>query len=273
MIEVWTDAYSNAPIIQAAETYPDRWAAAAAAFRQGQGARAKLDLAYGHAQRQRLDLFWPDGAPEGLAVFVHGGYWMNFDKSWWSHLAAGPLQAGWAVAVPSYSLAPEARIARITAEIGQAVAAAADWIDGPIRLGGHSAGGHLVSRMICEGAPIDAAVQARIAHVLSISGLHDLRPLLRTELNQTLGLTEAEAVAESAALHRPTPGASLTAWVGAAERPEFRRQTDLIANIWTGLGAETRAVHDTGRHHFDVVAGLADPSSPISRALVGSDGF
>ena len=28
------------------------------------------------------------------------------------------------------------------------------------------------------------------------------------------------------------------AWVGDGERPEFVRQTTLIANIWTGLGAD-----------------------------------
>src|SRR3546814_5563195 len=49
-------------------------------------------------------------SPAGLAVFVHGGYWMAFDKSSWSHLAAGAVARGWAVALPSYTLCPEARI-------------------------------------------------------------------------------------------------------------------------------------------------------------------
>ena len=77
-------------------------------------------------------------------VFVHGGYWRAFDRGLWSHLAAGPLARGWAVAMPGYVLAPEARIAAITAMIADAVAAAAAEVDGPMRLAGHSAGGHLV---------------------------------------------------------------------------------------------------------------------------------
>jgi acetyl esterase/lipase len=51
-------------------------------------------------------------------VFVHGGYWLRFGRGDWSHLAAGPVARGWAVALPSYTLAPAARIAAITAEIG-----------------------------------------------------------------------------------------------------------------------------------------------------------
>ena len=54
-------------------------------------------------------------------VFIHGGYWRRFDKSCFSHLAAGALGQGWRVAVPSYSLAPSARVGEIIAEMSQAV--------------------------------------------------------------------------------------------------------------------------------------------------------
>jgi arylformamidase len=149
----WDDAYANADHIPGAEGYPPRWAAAAAAFRAATGARAEIDIAYGDAPRQRLDLFRPDGAPRGLAVFVHGGYWRRFGKSDWSHLAAAAVAAGWAVAMPQYSLAPAARIHAITHEVGAAIDLLAMRIDGPIRLAGHSAGGHLAARMVCRDTP------------------------------------------------------------------------------------------------------------------------
>ena len=156
MIHDWSEAYANAPVIPGAETYPDRWATAAREFRASQKAHAEFDLSYGGADRQRFDLFNPEGAPRGLAMFVHGGYWMTFDKNWWSHLAQGALARGWAVAIPQYTLAPGARIATITQEVGAALMAAAGRVDGPIRLAGHSAGGHLVSRMVCRDAPLIA---------------------------------------------------------------------------------------------------------------------
>ena len=56
------DAYANAPTIAGADGYPPRWAAAAAAFRAGLGARARCDLTYGAGARQRFDLL---GLPIG----------------------------------------------------------------------------------------------------------------------------------------------------------------------------------------------------------------
>jgi acetyl esterase/lipase len=259
----WDDAYSNAAHIPGGEEFPPRWAAHAAAYRAA-AKGAEIDLAYGGHPREVMDIIHPEGEARGLAVFVHGGYWMAFDKSSWSHLAEGARRRGWAVAVPSYVLAPEARISEMTGQIARAIGFAAARIPGPIRLSGHSAGGHLVSRMVCEGGQLDDRTAARIERVVSISGLHDLRPLLRTAMNATLGLTEAEARAESAALSAPRPGARITAWVGAAERPEFLRQSELLAEAW---GDAAKLVVDPERHHFDVIDGLADPESALARTF------
>lgn len=267
----WDDAYANADHVPGADRYIERWPQDAAAYREGllTAGRARLDLPYGAAARQAWDLLLPEGDAQGLVVFVHGGYWRRFDKSCWSHFAAGPLARGWAVAIPGYTLAPEVTIARIVAEVTQAVAAAAAQVPGPIRLAGHSAGGHLVSRLVCRDSALPAEVLARVGHVLSISGVHDLRPLLRTAMNGDFRLDPASAAAESPALLEPVEGARVTAWVGGAERPEFIRQTTLLANIWTGLGADMAEVIEPDRHHFDVIDGLLRPDSQMVETLLG----
>ena len=265
----WDDAYANGAHIPDAARYPPRWAGLAAQVRADLGTRAWLDLPYGDAPRSRLDLFLPEGVPRGLAVFVHGGYWRAFGKNDWSHLAAGPLARGWAVAMPGYTLCPKVRISAITVQIGQAISHGAGLVEGPIHLSGHSAGGHLVTRMVCQHSPLPSAIRARIGRVVSISGVHDLRPLLRTQLNTDLGLDETEAAAESPALLVPRTDAPVICWAGSAERPEFRRQNALLANIWTGFGVPIRAHEDPGRHHFDVIDGLMNPAHPLTEALVG----
>jgi arylformamidase len=271
MILDWDDAYSNAAHIEDGMLYPEKWAALAQAFRAEMLAagRAELDVAYGPAEREALDLFFPAGKVEGLAVFAHGGYWMAFDKSSWSHLATGALERGWAFCIPSYTLAPQARISEISPQFARAIRFAAGRVDGPLRLAGHSAGGHLVTRMVCEDSTLPGSVRSRIGQVVSISGLHDLRPLLRTTMNKTLRMDEVEAVAESPALKRPMPQCPVTCWVGSDERPEFVRQNDLLVNIWTGLGASMRGIHADGRHHFNVIEDLADPASKLTEAYVG----
>lgn len=273
MIADWDDAYANAKYIPDGMAFPDRWNADAASFRDRMAAtgRMRADIAYGDGTRNRADLFLPEGTPKGLAVFVHGGFWQAFDKSTWSHFAAGAVAQGWAAALPSYTLAPEARLTQMTQEIGAAIAHLAGLVDGPLRLAGHSAGGHLVTRMMCAGSPLPKTIRARLAHVLSISGLHDLRPLLLApKMNGVLKMDRAEARAESAALCDPLPGIAMTAWVGAAERPEFIRQSELLANVWTGCGIETRFVAESGLHHFNIVSGLAEKESAITKAFIGA---
>jgi acetyl esterase/lipase len=266
----WDDAYANTTYIPGGQAYPQTWRLQAAAFREtaSRAGQAQLDLAYGPQERQRYDLFLPTGPSRGLVIFVHGGYWMAFDKSVWSHLAGGPLGAGFHVVIPSYDLCPRARIGEIVQQIGQAVAAAADTVSGPIHLAGHSAGGHLVTRMITRPSPLPRAVRSRIRNVVSISGLHDLRPLLHTSMNETLRLDAREARAQSPALHAPLPGIDLTCWVGAAERPAFIRQSAVLATIWAGLGAQATLVEAPGNHHFDVIDGLASPDHPLTQTLL-----
>jgi acetyl esterase/lipase len=256
----WPDPdrdYANGAFIPGAADYPARWAAKAAAFRAGLGARAELDLAYGPGERERLDLFLPDGELRGVVVFVHGGYWHLFGKSDWSHLAAGPLARGWAVAMPGYPLAPEARLSGITGAIGRACAVVAGRVAGPMVVTGHSAGGHLAARMGC----VDQAVP--VARVVPISPLAELGPLMATAMNATLRIDEAEAAAESPARLALGKGVSAHVWVGAEERPAFLWQARVLAEEWACPWTA-----DPGRHHFDVIDALEEPGSPLCQALV-----
>jgi len=266
----WSDAYSNATNIAGGSRWPEAWVQPAAAYRDRMAAegRAEFGVAYGDHQRMRYDLFRPRSTARGLVVFVHGGYWMSLDNSYWSHLAEGCVQNGYAVAVPGYVLCPEVRISQIVRQIGAAITAIAGREQGPIHLVGHSAGGHLVSRMISHTTPLPDDVARRISNVVSVSGVHDLRPLRRTALNDTLSIDHEEAQTESPVLLEPRPGTRLFCWVGGNERAEFRRQNALLANIWAGLGVETASFEDPNKHHFDVLDGLIDPKHPLTRTLL-----
>jgi len=164
--------------------------------------------------------------------------------------------------------------------IARAIEVAADKIEGPIRLAGHSAGGHLVSRMICGDAPLKESLRSRLVRITSISGVHDLRPLLETDMNKTLRIDANEAVAQSPALLKPTGDCPATFWVGAQERPEFLRQTRIVEEHWSRSGlyprveglppAETgvSSVYEVDQNHFTVIDALTDPLSPITQACL-----
>ena len=258
-------AYENVAFIPGGADYPDRWASEAEAYRTREAAigRARLNVAYGPGERQKLDLFHPAGKAEGLVMFIHGGYWLKFDRAYWSHLAAGVTARGWAMAVPSYRLAPEARISQITRDAAAALEAAAGLIAGPIRVTGHSAGGHLTARLLCRDVVLASETRGRIAKAVPISPVADLRPFPGLKMNDGLRLDAEEAEAESPVLH-PAPDVPVTVWVGAEERPVFLDQARWLTEAW---GAELRI--GPGRHHFDVIEGLEDPACPLTDALLG----
>lgn len=263
----WDDAFDNANYVPNALGFFDIWKERAEEFRNC-GVNAELSLPYGPKDREKLDIFLPEEKPKGLVVFVHGGYWLRLDRLYFSDLASAPLAHGWAVALPSYTLAPHARISEITREIAAAITYAANKVHGPIRIAGHSAGGHLAARMICNSSPLSSTIQSRIQKTVSISGLHDLRNLRKTKLNETLRLTEAEAISESPYLDTPVAGANVTCWVGGAERPEFIKQSHLLNDVWHSHDVEIDIQLDGMENHYTVIDGLKNPSSELTKALL-----
>lgn len=264
----WDDAYANAPHIADGASFAARLAAASAEWRTRVDPAHFRQIAYGDHARELVEIFLPERTPAGLLVFVHGGYWRAFGPADWSHLAAGAIGRDWAVAMPGYRLSPEVRVSAITRSVAKAIAAAAAVVAGPIVLAGHSAGGHLVARMLCDDRPLATDLLGRVARVVPISGLFDLRPFLRTDLNGVLALDIGEARAESPALREVMEGLPpVHVWVGADERPEFIRQSALLANVWAGLGVDMALTVEPGRHHYNVIDGLKESDSALMRAL------
>ncbi len=254
------DAYANAAYIPQAAQYPPRWSEAAAAFREAIGARADLGVSYGPSARQAYDLFHSEGPAHGTMVFVHGGYWLKFGRSTWSHFAKGVLARNWNVAMVEYDLCPDVTIVQITRQVATAITSLVARLDGPMTLSGHSAGGHLVARMLAPGM-LAPDVAARIQKVAPISPVADLRPLLETSMNADFKMDLAIAAAESPVL-QPPPDTPVCIWVGAQERPVFLQQAAALAGAWS-----VPQVIVPSKHHFDVIDALCDPQSDLVRYL------
>ncbi|MFN4170216.1 MAG: alpha/beta hydrolase [Pseudorhodobacter sp.] len=252
-------AYLNGAFIPGAADYPPRWMAKAAVFRAQLGPRGETGIAYGPGTRQVYDLFRPEGAAKGLMVFIHGGYWIQFDRAMWSHLAAGALARGWACAMPSYTLAPEARIAAMGQEIAAMLAHAGASVPGPLVVTGHSAGGHLAARMGCADMEI-----ADLRRVVPISPLSDLEPLSQTAMQEKLRLDAREIETESPARQPLRAGIEAHVRVGGQERPSFLWHARLLSEAWD-CGWSVAP----GLHHFDVIDALEDADSDLMEETLG----
>ncbi|AGI66409.1 hypothetical protein OAN307_c06820 [Octadecabacter antarcticus 307] len=257
--EVTDQAYANSAYIPGGHSYFARWADQAASFRSVHR-HAELGVPYGDGARQSYDIFHPLGSAKGTVIFVHGGYWLAGGPRDFSHLAAGAETAGYACAMPSYTLAPEARIADITRDIAAAIGTIAWRTTGPIYLVGHSAGGHLVARMACVDMVADWS--HRVARVMAISPISDLAPLMETSMNAMLGIDATEALTESP-VHLTQQNMAVTAWVGGAERPAFLDQAQWLRTAW-----DCDLTIEADLHHFDVIEGLETPHSAMMRALL-----
>ena len=270
------DAYENRLHIPHADRHLAAWPMNAAAFRDHHQ-DSERDLAYGTDARTSYDLFLPAGgidAAKGIVGVIHGGYWVALSKNDFSHLASGLLDRGWAVAMIGYTLAPQARISGITREIAAAVTRLGEIGAGPLRLAGHSAGGHLVTRMMCRDVTLGSAALERLDRVVSISGLHDLRPLQTLAKNDLWQLDDAESVQESPALQRPRANVDLAnvdlvCVAGADERPEFIRQNALLPLAWQGLGVPGHCQLLAGHNHFTIIETMTDPGSQLCQLIDG----
>ena len=75
-----------------------------------------LDLRYGPRERNRID-FLKAAANAPTLLFIHGGYWQTRAKEAFTLFAEGPMAHGINVALIGYTLAPDATLDQIVAEI------------------------------------------------------------------------------------------------------------------------------------------------------------
>jgi arylformamidase len=247
-------AVPDSPVLNAAREV------ASSVFRATNGMH--LDLPYGKKERNAWDLF-PVADPDApCIVFIHGGYWQRNSRDQFANLIGGPFARGWSAALPGYTLAPDASLTEIVAEIN----ASLDWlaahgpahgINGPVVLSGWSAGGHLTA--MCLGHPL---VKAGLA----ISGIFELGPVRDTYLNERLRLTEEEIVGLSP-MRLPMIAKPLAIAYGTAElAPLVADSRDLHA-----LRAEAHLpgalIPVAGANHFTIVHELRDFDGVLTRQL------
>jgi arylformamidase len=256
-------AYDNTGAVADSQTYRARWWEASAVIRAEPESR--LDLRYAVRPRATLDYFPSGAAHAPLFVFIHGGYWQRNEKEPFSFVVPGPRSRGINVAVPGYTLAPEARLVDIVAEIRQALTFLADCADelnfnpNSIYIGGWSAGGHLAALVVDHPA---------VRGAIPISGIFDLEPIALGVLNDKLRLTTDEIARLSPLRNPPGHSPPMRLFVGAAELPELKRQSEDYASVARGRGLPVTLTTLPGHHHFSILDELARPDGALTDALV-----
>ena len=251
----------------------ERWFRRSAEVRDG--SEVELDLAYGPAERERLDLF--RGARGGpVLLYIHGGYWQRGDKAMYSFVAEPFAAAGVNVAMVNYTLTPACRIGDVTTQMRRAVA----WLwhnaerlevdRRRLSVSGHSAGGHLTAMMMATDwrAQDDALPRDLVRCGIPISGIFELEPLVHTSINEGPRMDVEEARRESPLFMEPVTDAPQLVIAGAAETDEFRRQSDAYCERFRTARRSMERYDVPDSNHFAELEGLAEPDSEVFRRVM-----
>ena len=222
-----------------------------------------IDLRYGPRERNRIDfLKAADKAP--TLLFIHGGYWQARAKEVFTIFAEGPMAHGINVALIGYTLAPDATLDEIVAEIHAGI----DFLAGQLpTLGaasdgivasGWSAGGHLTSMALSH-----PSVKAGMA----ISGVYELEPIRHCYLNVKLKLDEAMSRRNSPMMQAGGPLKPLSMVVGSAELPLLRKQTADFAGHRANHGLPVTYEEIPGANHFTILGELLRPNGRITTLI------
>lgn len=251
-------AYDNmAAVADSADRLAD-WSRRSALLRGRQP--DEVDIPYGPGPRQGFDMFRCGAVDAPMLVFIHGGWWQRNSRQVFSCMAEGPMALGLDVALIGYTLAPDARLAQIAAEVRAALGgiAARQALQGRtcrFVLSGWSAGGHLTA--LCLDHP-------SVAAGLSISGVFDLEPIRRSYINDKLKLDDAEA-AELSPVRRPPLDRPLSLAYGLGELPELKRQSADFAALRRRQGAPAAGLALEGHDHFSILEELASADGALAR--------
>lgn len=236
--------------------------------------RSWLDLPYGNSPRQAIDVFPAPREDGPVLLYFHGGYWRGGSKEENAFFAEPFTRSGATVAIAGYDLCPQVTVTEIVRQARAAIAwvyrnigrygGAAD----KLHLCGVSAGAHLVAMALAhdwkeEGLPADAIKGATL-----VSGVYDLDAVLHLKVNEEIRLTPAMAKENSPFLHPPRLRVPIVIAVGGDEPPGWKAMSREYCELCRERGLECEFIEAPATHHFSLPHSLADPESPLARAVL-----
>jgi arylformamidase len=222
-----------------------------------------LDLRYGSRERNRIDFLKvrQDGP---TLLFIHGGYWQSRAKEVFTLFAEGPMAHGINVALIGYTLAPDATLDEIVAEIHGGIDFLVERLPvlggdaGRLVVSGWSAGGHLTSMALSH---------PHVKAGMAISGIYDLEPIRHSYLNVKLGLDEAMSRRNSLMMQAGGAMKPLSLVAGAAELPLLRKQTADFAGHRAQYGLPVTYEEIPGADHFTIMNEMMLPTGRITTLI------
>lgn len=259
------------------------WCSAIPAPANGIEVIANLDYAGDELQAHRLDLYLPaNRTSAAIVVFVHGGAFMEGDRSDVAFVGRALAGEGIATVVVSYRLFPQSNAEGATQDVARAiawtVAHARDYgLDAnKLFLAGHSAGAQIVAIIGTNPRYLNAAglsMQA-VRGVFAVAGAYDVRDLSgepdtwqRVD-DHIYGETPEARRALSPAVSIDAQSRPTVTACGTQDDPWSCDRALSFSAALRRRGIDSATIEEHGADHIGMLRALADPRDPLNEALL-----
>ena len=229
--------------------------------------KSTKNVSYGDSEKQKIDIYYPrDTATnerDTVITIIHGGYWQEGDKELYVYMSKYLLGAGYTTVFIGYDLTPSITLQGIIDEIDTGVNYISKLFPiSNIVLLGHSAGAYLAVSAACNK-------NLNIQGIIPISGVFDLRPLVKTSMNNAIQLTEVEATRLCLHTDLSLPSSmKVLILVGEDESPAFIKQSE---NLFLEMknkteNIEIKIVKD--EDHFSIIENFYVKDHPVVQEVL-----
>ena len=232
------------------------------------------DLIYGISREEKLDLCLAEVDDSPLVIFIHGGYWQLLSKDDCLFPAKDFVDTGISYCSIDYTLAPRAHINEMIEQCIRAVrwlyqsASNYGYDEKKFFLIGSSAGAHLAAMtMLADWKNYDLPADI-IKGCTLLSGVYDIRPIVKTYINEPLNLDMQTASMLSPLFKvKQNPADLIISW-GENETDEFKRQSIEFDKKWKACGNTSNLMEIKGNNHFDIVFNMMKKDCALRELII-----
>ncbi len=231
-----------------------------------EGYEVHLDLAYGAAEFQKLDVYVPEGQADGRAavVFFHGGRWSFGGKREYRYVAQALAAAGFVAVVCDYRKYPQVRFPAFVEDGAAATAWALANLERygvdprKIFVMGHSSGAHIGALITMDERYLarHGLESSALAGLVLMSGPFDFFPIRGEELRDIFGPEERHASSQPLRFARSDAPPMLLLH-GRRDRTVYPANTARLASAVRERGGRVRALFYPQLSHTNILGALS----------------
>lgn len=251
------------------------------AISPAEGVEVFADQAYGTQERQKLDIYRPQGVRQNAptVLFLYGGSWERGQREKYAFVGNALALKGFVVAVADYRTYPDVQFPAFVEDAAHAVR----WLsenaekhggtNNSLHLMGHSAGAHIVAMLALNPAYLEGAGVSRnvLGRWVGLAGPYAFTPSETRSVRDIFANVTDDAARPIVFADEKAPAALLLH--GGDDSTVYPENSQQLADALTKSGAKAQAHIYDDIGHVSLILSLTPPFQGLSGALQDSAQF